>query len=185
MKKERSLHTSEELDKLELDWWNRNAEIVSKAWEMHDDVSRTVRKVYLEKARKFFQSDKKKMTILELGCGSGWVGQFIANSNLHIIGTDFSENQIQLAIKNAKKKGLEEYCKYQLTDVFDCINKDSEFFQHIDGVMIHGFLHHLNGQEIETIFYNIKKYLKQGTRLWIYEPAFYLNPTKTAKVKLN
>jgi 2-polyprenyl-3-methyl-5-hydroxy-6-metoxy-1,4-benzoquinol methylase len=153
----------------ELLWWNENAEIVSRVWEMHEDISWTVRKHYLNKARDFFYQEGKTCTILELGCGSGWVGQFIAGPQLKIVGTDFSEQQIQLAQKSASLKSLDDYCEYVVSNSSEWPEKSKE----VDGVLIHAFMHHLDGKEIEELLHNLGKNLKSGTKVWIYEPAFY------------
>jgi hypothetical protein len=44
--------------------------------------------------------------VVELGCGSGWVGQSICGPELRITGTDFSASQIALARENAARKRL-------------------------------------------------------------------------------
>ncbi len=162
----RGYTTDTELDSLELNWWNSNAEIVSKVWEMHEELSNSIRKNYLKKAKSFLSNDTKCARALELGCGSGWVGQSIAGPRLNIIGIDFSENQIKLATANAKRRGLDDYCQYQVSSSF------SRYRDGIDGVLIHCFLHHLNEMEIEEIL-NALSSLRKGTRIWIYEPAFY------------
>lgn len=165
----RNYLTNKTIQKKEIEWWEKNASIVSKVWEMHEEISWSARKNYLEEAKNFFKSNKKKMTVLELGCGSGWVGQFLANSKLQIIGSDFSKSQIQLAKNRAKRKGLDKYCTYIVSHSLDL----PKIIKSVDRILIHTFLHHLNGKEIEELLKNIKSKCKEGTKLWIYEPAFY------------
>jgi len=174
MKSERDYVASQKLNTIEHQWWNDNAGLISKVWEMQTDVSWPIRKDYLKKAKKFFLEDKKKVTILELGCGSGWVGQFIADSNLSIVGTDYSESQIELAIANAKQKGLDSYCDYFVSDSVESASK----YQSVDGILIHAFMHHLDGKEIEELLENLRRCFKKGTKVWIYEPAFHIAPAK-------
>ncbi len=173
MKIERDYLASQELNTIEHQWWNDNAGLISRVWEMQTDVSWSIRKDYLKKAKCFFLKDKKEVTILELGCGSGWVGQFIAGYNLKIIGTDFSESQVELAKANARQKGLENYCDYFVANSVESASKN----QLIDGVLIHAFMHHLDGKEIDDLLENIKRHFKKGTKIWIYEPAFHIKPS--------
>ncbi len=166
---ERDFITEADTDVLELQWWNTNAEIISKVWEMHHDVSWAIRKGYLSKAKDFLKSEGMAASVLELGCGSGWVGQSIADPKLTVLGTDASEAQISLARKNAKKKGLERICEYVPSDSLDW----NRLQKKVNAVLIHSFLHHLNKKEIDELFDRFKGTFCSGTRVWIYEPAFY------------
>ncbi len=181
MKTTRAYTEDTAMNEVEHKWWNENADIVSSVWEMHPEISWVVREKYLIRAKDFFLKNKEKVAILELGCGSGWVGQFIAGPNLKIIGSDFSENQIKLAVNNARVKGLNEYCDYLVSNSVNWY-KDA---RNVDGILIHAFMHHLDGKEIENLLTNLKSNLKKGTKVWLYEPAFYLSPaSNTAKTSL-
>jgi SAM-dependent methyltransferase len=166
---ERDLVTEAELDSLESQWWNSNAEIISKVWEMHADVSWAIRKRYLSKAKRFLAHKGTVTTVLELGCGSGWVGQSIADDQLLIVGTDRSEAQLELARERARKKGLEGICQYSSDDSLDW----SQMKGKVDAVLIHSFLHHLDQREIDELFDWFGVTFAPGTKFWIYEPAFY------------
>ena len=150
-------------------WWNEHAELIAKVWEMHRDVSWKVRAGYLRRAREFFLRGRGSATVLELGCGSGWVGQFIAGPELRIIGTDFSVSQIALASRNAAARGLGAFCRYTVTDSV----KLSGDIKSADGVLIHAFMHHLDSAEIDELLENLSANLLPGARIWLYEPAFY------------
>jgi 2-polyprenyl-3-methyl-5-hydroxy-6-metoxy-1,4-benzoquinol methylase len=166
-----------EIDDLELDWWNKNAEIISKVWEMDPAISWDIRKEYLLRAKSFFQKGSRKVTILEIGCGSGWVGQSIVNDDFRLIGTDFSQEQIYLANENARRKNLENYCQYILlrSDVFP--NATTQ----INGVLIHCLLHHLTNKEIKEFFEGLKLKIKSGSKIFIYEPAFFEFASNSSK----
>ena len=171
MKTRRNYRTDQELNFIEHEWWNENAVIVSRVWEMHPEISLSVRRHYLRSAKEFFLEDADKVVVLELGCGSGWVGQFMAGANLKIIGTDFSEVQIQLARSNSKAKGLEKYCEYFVGDAAGM----DDILSKVDGVLIHAFMHHLDGREIDELLAMLKTKMRKGAKLWLYEPAFYLS----------
>ena len=169
----RDYAVSDNINNLEFIWWNENARTIADVWEMHSDISWRARKRYLLKAKSFFQKKNSPVTVLELGCGSGWVGQSIAGPDLRIIGTDFSESQIGLARENAERKHLNEFCQYFVSNTDNL----KGIIKNVDGVLFHSFLHHLDGQEIERLFSDLTKQLNPGTKMWLYEPAFYVNPS--------
>jgi ubiquinone/menaquinone biosynthesis C-methylase UbiE len=156
------------LDLAEMEWWNANATTIEKIWAQNIHFQKIVRLPYLKKMRAFLLKNAKngKATVLEVGCGSGWVGRLIADEQLHIIGTDFSREQLDIAEKNAKASGKQKYCKY---DLADASNFDG---RNIDGVLIHALLHHLTVKELETFFKQLSK-LASGTKVFIYEPVFF------------
>jgi len=167
------------LDAQEHQWWNDNAAVVSSVWEMHDEVSRAIRRPYMNRARGFFQKSGSVVNVLELGCGSGWVGQMIAGPSLNIRGTDFSESQIDLASENASRKNLTRHCTYSVSSPDAPTNTDD-----IDGVLIHCFLHHLNGKELDGLLAGLRDNLSPGTKVWICEPAFFLSPGEVVSPRM-
>ncbi len=176
----RSISSDKTIEKLEYDWWNENAETIRKVWEMHDDVSWIIRKDYIQKGKQFLlDKSDKSIKLLELGCGSGWVGQLFMGPRIHIIGTDFSENQIDLAEKNASRKEKQEYCSYFVSSSGEWRDE----FNDVDGVLIHCYLHHLNEKEISETLLTIKNKLSKGVKIWIYEPAFYLSADQQLEKK--
>ena len=92
MRTERIVVSTKELDELEKEWWNSNAETIEKIWAQNLDLQKQIRLFYLSRMKKFFLTgtNKKPFKVLEIGCGTGWVGRLIAGPGLHIIGTDFS-----------------------------------------------------------------------------------------------
>ncbi len=169
LRTERTHTESKETNDAERAWWNENAELISRVWEMHPEVSWGSRAGYLRRAKRFFLRGRQEASVLELGCGSGWVGQFIAGPELRIVGTDQSESQISLAVANAAARGLDAFCRYSVVDTvkLPCDMKAA------DGVLIHAFMHHLDGGEVAGLLDDLAGSLLAGTRLWFYEPAFY------------
>lgn len=166
---ERPRHASPEINRLEAIWWEENASLIARVWEMYPEVSAVVRGQYMQSARQFLLGDATPARVLELGCGSGWVGQMIAGADLQIIGTDFSSAQIELARANASSRGLGDACKY-------AVQSDKEIPDEIescDGLLLHCFLHHLDGAELEALLDALTERVRPGTRIWIYEPAFH------------
>ena len=157
-----------ELNARELDWWNANAATIAKVWEMAPEVSWQVRRAYLERARAFFLEGRERVTLLEPGCGSGWLGQSIAGPRLRVIGTDFSAAQLALARERAAARGVADWCEYHLADAA----RWPEAARAADGALVHAFLHHLDDAEIDGVLQGLRARLAPGARVWIYEPAF-------------
>src|SRR4051794_3007935 len=104
---------------------------------MHDTVSRAARGQYLTRAKNFFAAIPNAH-VVELGCGSGWVGQSICGPDLRITGTDFSQSQIDLARKRARRRRLDAYTDYIVATSGTWPSLRSA----PTGILIHAFLHH-------------------------------------------
>jgi hypothetical protein len=172
---ERPYRADREIARLEQEWWEANAPLVARVWELHDEVSRVARRRYLQAAKHFFtrgKDAKGDAHVIELGCGSGWVGQSICGPRLQITGTDFSASQIALAQENAARKQLGGFTHYQVatSEVWPSFDRAAT------GVLIHAFLHHLDGAELDAFFGMLHRNAPPGTQIWIYEPVFYAQP---------
>lgn len=172
MRMQRALRADEVTNALEHDWWNENAATIARVWEMEPEVSRAVRGAYLEKAKAFFLQGRDEARVLELGCGSGWVGQSIAGPRLRIIGTDFSEAQVALARRRAEANGLQQYCSYRVASAAHWPDEART----ADCALVHAFLHHLDESELAGVLRDLRTRLRPGARIWFYEPAFLPSP---------
>lgn len=166
MRTKRIIESEAAMDKLEMDWWNQNAQLIEKIWAHNLDLQNLIRMPYLKKMKYFFLKDaqKKSIKILEIGCGSGWVCRIVSDEKFQIIGTDFSEGQLSIAREQAKTFNKDSFCKYELADA-------SSFKKDIDGVVIHALLHHLSKKELD-VFYEQMSSLASGTKVFMYEPVF-------------
>jgi 2-polyprenyl-3-methyl-5-hydroxy-6-metoxy-1,4-benzoquinol methylase len=127
-----------EQDELEHNWWNTNSDLIETIWANSYSIQKAIRLPYLKRMKQFFLKDAKSLPvkILEVGCGTGWVCRLIADNDFHVVGTDFSESQINRAKQEALHFKKSEFCTYQLADA-------STFDKEYDGVVIHALLHHL------------------------------------------
>lgn len=177
MRTERVKKSDFQLNEIEREWWNKNAEIIEKIWAQNLNFQKVVRIPYLSRMKKFFLNgtSKSPIKILEIGCGTGWVCRLIADEKLHVIGTDFSEGQLAIANHMAKEMKKEKYCHYELADA-------STFKKEVDGVVIQALLHHLSSEEIEEFFRQFSQ-LKPGTKVFIYEPVFFKRQNGNTSLK--
>jgi SAM-dependent methyltransferase len=171
MSKVRPAHPTAEIDKLEYDWWNSHASTVEAVWALPDVLRDACRTGYLKRAAKFLSGDSSEaVNVVELGCGSGWVGRILVRlGNLRIVGIDNSIEQIRLAQMEADQAGVTKVCSYTCADLSDCVN-----IAQAEGILIHAFMHHFSTEELVSFLRTLARF-PTGTRVFIYEPV-YLNP---------
>ncbi len=168
-------------NKLEHEWWERNAALVSRFWEMDTSISDVLRRRYLHAIKRFFLEGRSEVKVLELGCGSGWVGQSIAGGNVKIVGTDFSESQIEMARSRAVRQGIAHTTSYHVMSSGEWPAEAQE----CGAVLIHSFLHHLDWNEINKLLDELKMRVAPGTRIAFFEPAFYEASTKVSRSRVS
>jgi ubiquinone/menaquinone biosynthesis C-methylase UbiE len=169
--KQRNQFPDPQVDQLETAWWNENAEIIEEIWAQPLTLRRAVREGYLQRAKNFFLEEKAQLpiTVLEIGCGSGWVGRLLAErSKLNIIGIDISEQQIALANQNAAKEGLSDTCEYRCQNLAVYTSQSDH---NASGAFMQAILHHLTWSEIHTVLAQIAA-LGAGTRVFLYKPVY-------------
>lgn len=110
---------------------------------------------------------KKKIKILDLGCGTGILSKHILslNPNVNIYGVDISPKAIAIAKKNLKKF---RNAKFTVGDTGVLPYKDN-FFDIVAGNSI---LHHIS---LDEAIPEIIRVCKNGSKVWFSEPN-YLNP---------
>jgi len=155
----------------ELAWWETNGALMASVWDYDDLLSRAVRQDYLNRAKAFLLGGRPG-TVLEPGCGSGGIGRLIAGPDCRVTGLDWSRTMLDLARKQAGERGLDAHTQY-----LDAAGADLDaLLQQADGVLIHAFLHHLDAPELAAYLERLRRGLRPGARVWIYEPTFYSQP---------
>jgi len=99
-------------------------------------------------------------TVLECGCGTGQLTQFLQLNNNHTLGIDMSLGSLRLAIEHKARNGLERGSFAQM-NIFDLAIKDDSF----DVVISHGVLHHTF--DARKAFSHIVKKAKPGGTIMV------------------
>ena len=107
----------------------------------------------------------KHLSVLDLGCGSGWTSIFLAKLGCSVTGVDISEEMIDIAKENAKKEN--NLPKGKIKFVAADIEKIS-FKNQFDRVLIYDGLHHCPDEK--KVLKNIFKALKPGGMVLVVEP---------------
>ncbi len=110
---------------------------------------------------------KPGMTVLELGCGTGYFTRELACSGADIIAIDVSPEILEIARVNYSAPNV----RYQIQNAYVLSYSDSMF----DSVVGSSILHHL---EIEEALRGVYRVLKPGGTIYFTEPNM-LNPQIT------
>jgi SAM-dependent methyltransferase len=104
------------------------------------------------------------MTVLELGCGTGYFTQELARSGADVIAIDVSPELLEIARSNCSAPNV----RYQIENAYALSYPEAVF----DSVVGSSVLHHL---EIAAALCNIYRVLKPGGTIYFTEPNM-LNP---------
>jgi SAM-dependent methyltransferase len=165
---ERIVESTRLMDDAENKWWNKAGPIIEEAWVMQEEPCIAYRELTIKSAVAFFLKDKKKVKVLDLGCGSGWMGRMMAGESLEYLGMDFSSTQISIANAKLKECPNKEFIKYYC---LEDIRKVPELSS-IDGVVINAFLHHLSWNELHELFRTLCELMPSGCKIFIVEPIY-------------
>lgn len=167
--------SDEAINQAEMAWWNENAPLIERIWGLPEIICNESRKHYLEYIRHRFRDgvpSEKVLKILEVACGSGWPGRLLADFKTHVIGVDFSQEQIRLAEQNAKTSLAPGavYCSYIQSEVKSLprLMQNNSY----DGVFIHCGLHHLSFEELVDFAADLEK-LPSGFKVILVEPMYH------------
>jgi SAM-dependent methyltransferase len=107
---------------------------------------------------------KPGMTVLELGCGTGYFTRELARSGANVVAIDISPELLEIARTNCSAPNIQ----YQIQNAYSLSYPDAMF----DSVVGSSVLHHL---EIQEALRNIYRVLKPAGGIYFTEPNM-LNP---------
>ncbi len=99
--------------------------------------------------------------VLDVGCGNGDEGVFIAMYGAKVSGFDLSSVGIANAIKLAEANGLADHCDFQVANAMDLPYQDAQF----DVVVMNAVLHHLI--KYPGVQEEVSRVLKPGGVLYV------------------
>ena len=110
---------------------------------------------------KYFTKTKKKIKILELGSGSGYLAsqicsKILKNITFHYVGIDFSEE----AITKAKKRKIKN-CSFFKNDFLDFLNDSDDVYDII--ISQRSVMAIMNKKQQKELLKLIKKHMKQNS----------------------
>jgi len=110
--------------------------------------------------------DVTNLKILDLGCGAGEAGVYLATQGADVVCSDLSEGMLQVALRLAEKNGVQIAVSKSPAD--QIAFPDNTF----DAVYAANVLHHV---DIESCLREIHRVLKPGGKLYSWDPLAH-NP---------
>jgi 2-polyprenyl-3-methyl-5-hydroxy-6-metoxy-1,4-benzoquinol methylase len=163
--RDNALDAHEQWHQDEIRWWNSYSKTMAFQWELTPYLNSIVRKKLIHDYESYLF--KKDGTLLDVGCGNGWISTFFAKLGMNVIGIDFSQEQINSATENQLKSNLNTL-QFRCVDI---VNFDAtQYKDHFDSIIVNAFLHHLPNAEIIQIIHKLETMLRPGGKLYLYEP---------------
>lgn len=115
---------------------------------------------FIEEIKKFASQLKKGSTVLDLGCGSGYITNYLSSLNMNVVGIDFSKEMIKIAKKNYPK------LEFLLADFVDIENHFGE--NSVDGLIAIYSLYFIPREQFNSMLNSLSKILKdEGIFLFV------------------
>jgi 2-polyprenyl-3-methyl-5-hydroxy-6-metoxy-1,4-benzoquinol methylase len=146
-------------------WWDKHGGYMTYQWTLTPLLNKIVRSEWTKDFTEFLY--REKGTLLDMGCGGGWLSRSFARKGMIVLGLDISAEQIKMA-NNLRNKERLKNLDFQCTNLigWNCTG----YREHFDSIFVNAFLHHLPPTEIEAIFKTIGYVLKKGGKCYFYEP---------------
>ena len=109
-------------------------------------------------------------SVVEFGCGDGWVCLELARAGFKVLGIDVSPDSISLA-----KRYLDELPEGKNLDLYYVCQNALDFLKispRVDSVVCHGFLHHLPPEALEEFVSLVNAKMGPGNILVGVEPRY-------------
>lgn len=129
-----------------------------------------------EKRKQHFKahfSDPKLSKILDIGCGTGVLLEYL-NESVEYHGCDMEESYIQHAQNKFGDRG-----NFYLERVGETIKPD--WLDYFDAINAHGLLHHLTNEDSNALLEIAYKYLKPGGFFLTLDTVYYDNQNPISK----
>jgi len=157
--------TNQEWHENEKDWWNDHGAYMSYQWSLNEKMGHALRSELEADYINYLL--KPGESLLDVGCGSGWLSIAFAVKGMNALGIDISETQISNAILSKDRNNIKNV-SFECADLihWDITKYENKF----KSVFLNAFLHHLPENELKLIFEKISAVMQPGGRVYLYEP---------------
>lgn len=159
------------LDEAEIAWWDEYSDVEERyCWVQTPPIQRMLRGRYV---RQIADALPRGGTVLELGCGTGWLSILLAESGApRVYAVDFSPEQIRRAEAALEATSVRDRVRFLLLE--GSVSSLTRLLpeQKFDALVLHGFLHHLSKEEIRTILSTFRSELgAPNAKIFLLEPV--------------
>lgn len=117
-------------------------------------------------------------SLIDIGCGNGWLCHATAKRGIRSIGIDLSPKKIATAQRMAKEKGVEHLCEFVAADVMQWRPREK-----VDLLTSHGSIHHFPEFE-RAMQHMLAHHLRPDGYMLFVEPHHEAMPPDVAKFLL-
>ena len=103
-------------------------------------------------------------SLVDIGCGNGWLCHATAKRGIRSIGIDLSAKKIETAKRMAKEQGVDHLCEFVAGDVMEWQPEEP-----VDLLTSHGSLHHFPGFD-QALRHIVEKHMKPDGYMLFVEP---------------
>ena len=146
-------------------WWDKYGRYMTYQWKLTPSLNQILRAELENDYVRFLLNPNE--SLLDLGCGSGWLSLHFAERGMNVLGVDLSQEQINASNNLKAHSGLKNL-EFECCDLvkWDPGKHQGKFAS----VFVNAFLHHLPEVELEMMFSKIATVLKPGGKVYMYEP---------------
>ncbi|MEM2001298.1 MAG: class I SAM-dependent methyltransferase [Candidatus Methanomethylicaceae archaeon] len=101
--------------------------------------------------------------VLDYGCGSGWLGVYLAKQGAQVEGFDISGKLIEVATQRARMNGVDHLCNFRKMSA-ENLEYPDESFDLVLGISI---LHHV---DLPPAVFHLKRVMREGALAIFIEP---------------
>lgn len=112
---------------------------------------------FIAEINSFIQSVGVNANVLDLGCGSGYITNYLSQNKLNSVGIDFSSKMIEIANKNFP---LDKFIKMDISDVANYFKEDT-----FNGLLSIYSLYFIPKNEIDKVLFSLSKILKDNGKM--------------------
>lgn len=160
-------------------WWDKYGSYMSFQWKLTPSLNKILRAELENDYVEFLLSPNE--SLLDLGCGSGWLSLYFAERGMRVLGVDLSQEQINASNDLKSHSGLKNL-EFECCDLVQWDpGKHRGMFSN---VFVSAFLHHLPEVELEMMLGKIATVLKPGGKVYMYEPLKSSSGTRCISVRI-
>ncbi len=158
----------------------KNKEIFERAYEKPGEAIWTHSKSP-EELMKLVESQKiKPCKVLDIGCGEGFYGIYLASKGFEVLGIDISKNAIKYANENAKKAGVN--IRFKVMDLKDLLELKETFDFVLEWAILHGIPFKQRKKHVENVNKLLNKNGKYLSTCFNIQDVKFTGPGKRVRI---